>query len=421
MTEVVPFKGVVYNTEKIKGDDVVSPPYDIISPEVKDELYRKSPYNFVRVDFGKTYDTDSDQENRYTRARRFLTEWLREGILIQAERPLFYVCKVSYTIENRQEVMRGIFGRVYITDLCKGVYPHEATHSKPKADRLSLIKHCNANLSPIFSIYNRRDCNLGGIFERTCSEKPYMEARDLNGARHRMWLLDDPDDISFIQEKLRGRPIYIADGHHRYETALDYRNEMMRKNPSHTGREPYNYVLMYLVNIADGGLTVLPTHRLVKRLSHKSGSVKDSIIKPLERYFILRRIEDVAGIVREIEGNQHTIGLALNGDKSGYVLRYTGDNLSGTPGVLRDLDVTVLHELILKRIFRVEEVAFEMDTETTLRRVRTGEFQAAFFLRPTSVSEVEKVSLTCLRMPPKSTYFYPKILTGMVINRLDIE
>ncbi len=421
MTEVLPFRGVLYNRERFSGDEVVSPPYDIITPEMKDLLYSKSPYNFVRIDFGKDLPGDNDEENRYSRSLSFFQEWLEEGVLLQSEKPCFYLGEVRYTLRGQEKVMRGLFGRVRITDLCEGVYPHEETHSKPKADRLNLMRACNANLSPIFSVYNAPEVKSRELFERISTRSPYLEAHDPDGALHRLWVINDQKDIDYLREKLSDIAIYIADGHHRYETALDFRNEMMRKNPSHTGEEPYNFVLMYLVNIHDGGLSILPTHRLLRCLSLQGPDPEETILDRIKHHFEIRRVEDPSGIIEEIEAEEHAMGLYLNGLEHGFVLRHNGADLPDIPAPLRSLDVTVLHELIIGELFPSSELAFEMDPELTLRKVKGGEYQAAFFLRPTSLEEVERVSLECLRMPPKSTYFYPKVLTGLVVNRLDIE
>jgi uncharacterized protein (DUF1015 family) len=178
---------------------------------------------------------------------------------------------------------------------------------------------------------------------------------------------------------------------------------------------------MYLVNIHDGGLSILPTHRLLRCLSLQGPDPEETILDPIKHHFEIRRVEDPSGIIDEIERQEHAMGLYLNGLNHGFILIHNGADLPDIPPPLRNLDVTVLHELIIGELFPSSELAFEMDPELTLRKVKSGEYQAAFFLRPTSVEEVERVSLECLRMPPKSTYFYPKVLTGLVINRLDIE
>ncbi len=418
MTEVRPFRGIVYDTSRVKSEDVVSPPYDIITPEMKERLYEKSPYNIVRIDFGKDQEGDSEEgENRYTRAKRYLSDWLSEGILKVTQRPAFYLYQVRYRLQGRDLTMRGVFARVKITELCEGVYPHEATHSKPKADRLNLMRYCKANVSPIFSIFNNTEKNYGSVFDRISSGAPYISAKDLDGAEHSMWIVDNEEDMRIISETVNERPIYIADGHHRYETALEYMKEQKRNNPAHTGEEPYNYVMMLLVNISDGGLSILPTHRLVRKILSRDD--KADLITPLKRYFEIEMIDEDRDIIKEMAGYDHAIGMTINGYNERYILIPKNIDLSDVEPPLRGLDVTVLHELIFKKIYSVEGVAYEMSPDLVEKEVREGKYKAGFFLNPTKVEDVEKVALECLRMPPKSTYFYPKILTGLVINKLD--
>jgi uncharacterized protein (DUF1015 family) len=416
MPEVLPFKGIIYNSEKVKGEEVVSPPYDIITAEMKEELYQKSPYNMVRIDFGKDYEDDNDSNNRYTRAAEYLQEWLKEGILLYTNREAYYLYEVGYSVRGEPRLMRGIFGRVRITELCEGVYPHEATHSKPKTDRLNLLRYCRANLSPIFSIYNKPNMEIKDILKRYTDRPPYMEAIDSDGFKHRMWIIQDEVDVQSIKEMLRDIPIYIADGHHRYETALQYMKERLKTNPSHSGQEPYNYVLMYLVNIADGGLTILPTHRLVKGLG---GLETEKLLSPLRRFFDIVTVGTKETVVEIMRHHRGVIGLALRNERNGFLLTYKGGDLSEIKEPLRGLEVTILHELILKKVYNIKEVDFEMDPLVAIRRMEKEGYDGVFFLNPTRVKDVEEVALNCLRMPPKSTYFYPKILTGFVINPLE--
>ncbi len=277
------------------------------------------------------------------------------------------------------------------------------------------MHHCNANLSPVFSIYNSQRRGYLDIFDRCLSTPPCIAVADLMGAEHRMWIIDDPDDVRVIREELKGTPIYIADGHHRYETALTYQKEMKAKNPAHTGSEPYNYVMMYLVNMVDGGLTVLPAHRLVRELADTGAS---GFLKHLEQFFEIRSIDADRDITSEIAGLEHAIGVAVHGERKHFILLYRGKDLTDVPEPLRGLDVTLLHDLIFKKLYNVHGVDYEMDPGVCLSKVRDGSRQAAFFLNPTRVEDMERVARACLRMPPKSTYFFPKILTGFVINRL---
>ncbi len=415
MTEVLPFRGILYNTERVRADDVVCPPYDIITPEMKDALYARSPFNIVRIDYGKDLDGDDESENRYTRAGRYLHDWLSEGVLRRTERPAFYLYEVEYTLRKERKVMRGLFASVKLTELCEGVYPHEATHSKPKADRLNVMRHCRANLSPIFSIYNSPRRGYLSVFERLLSTPPLVSATDLWGAEHRMWVIDDPEEMDLIREELSGNPIYIADGHHRYETALAYQAEMRRQNPSHTGTEAYNYTMMYLVNMADDGLSILPTHRLVRV---RDGSTED-LLEPLRGHFDIRTMDEDKDVVAEMKGLEGAIGLVAGGGRERFILLHRGGDLSGVPEPLRGLDVTVLHELIFGKLYNISSIDYEMNTEIILDKLRDGSYQAAFLLNPTKAEDVERVALACLRMPPKSTYFYPKVLTGFVMKDLD--
>lgn len=412
MAEVVPFKGVLYNVphiSSIRGEDLLAPPYDIITAEYKEELYQKSPYNVVRVDFGKEQQGDGPTNNRYTRARSFLDEWMSEGVMIRSGHPCFYSYEISYTIRNEEKTLRGFLGLVRLEELGKGnIHPHEYTHSKPKKDRLSLMKICGANISPIFSLYRSGEGRTSAALARLNKAAPYIEAKDPDGAVHRLWEVKDMETITTIQQELSDKAVFIADGHHRYETALEYQREM-RKKEGRTGEpKPYDYVLMFLSNMADEGLTILPTHRLVQNMPADA-------LELLSNDFGIDEMKDGFDIARAISGKRDTYGLYTGGD-IWYRLTYKGEGIHGVPPALKDLDVTILHDLIFKQLLDIDRVYYEMDVEKCLQAVRDGAFEAVFFLRPTMVEDVEKVALASLRMPPKSTYFYPKLMTGMVLN-----
>ena len=412
MAEVLPFKGVIYNVPRVSnvsGEDLLAPPYDIITPEYQNELYEKSPYNIVRVDFGKTFPEDNDNANRYTRAKAFFDAWLQEQVLITSRGPCFYSYEISYKIENKEKRLRGFLGLVKLEALGKGnIHPHEYTHSKPKKDRLDLMRTCNANVSPIFSLYNSKERRSSAVLEEMSGSRPYIEARDRDGSTHRLWEITDLEAVETIKRELEDKAIFIADGHHRYETALEFQKEMVRREGPSDHPRPYDYVLMFLSNMADEGLTILPTHRLVKNIPHDA-------LDLLSADFEIKEMNDDFAITAGIAGKRDAYGLYTGGN-SWYFLQYKGEGIHGVAPALKDLDVTVLHELIFKQLLDVERVSYEMDVRTCMEAVRSGEFAAAFFLNPTRVYDVEKVALASLRMPPKSTYFYPKLLTGMVIN-----
>lgn len=422
MAHIRPFRGLLYNPDKVSGDEVIAPPYDVISPEHKEALYQKSAHNIVRVDFGKELPGDDERSNKYSRARDLLAQWEREGILLRDGSPAFYAYEADYTIRGSVKRLRGFLALVKLEELGKGVYPHEATHAKPKADRLNLMRWCRANISPIYALYNSSEKGVARALDEAVAAPPHISARDADGAEHRLHRIDDPAKIELITGELYDKPIFIADGHHRYEVALEYKNEMEQAGrlsgapaESPDQARPWEYVMMFLANMADDGVTILPTHRMVKGLSRA-----DAVQERLAADFTLSSAPLEADIAEILAGaartGGHVFGLYLDGARQFHILTGRQGILPDIPPELRSLDVVILHELILKRDLGITDVAFEMDVQEALRRVRRGDFDGAFFLNPTGVGDVERVALANLRMPPKSTYFYPKLLTGMVIH-----
>lgn len=405
MAKIIPFKGVLYNMSKVSGEDVIAPPYDIIEPEYKEKLYSKSPYNIVRIDFGKELEDDNELQNKHTRAANNLNSWLKDGILHGSKTPAFYAYEVDYRLKGSRKRLRGFFSLVRLEELGSGVYPHECTHSKPKADRLNLLRACRANISPIFSLYNSPEKKASEIMSRVMLQRPYMEAKDFDGAIHRLWVVEAKKDIEITQNDLKGKPVFIADGHHRYETALEFKKEMKKIGG-------WDYVLMFLANMSDEGLTILPAHRLVKNLPENSLDI-------LSGHFAIEILSSQDDITGALSGYGHAIGFCHRNSDNLYLLRHKGSGLENINPALKELDVTILHELIFKKLLNISEVTYEMDAAETREMVRKGIYDAAFFLNPTGVKDVERVALSGERMPPKSTYFYPKLLTGMVIYKFN--
>lgn len=412
MAEIRPFKGVLYNLPGLAhttGEDLLAPPYDIITPACQDELYRRSPFNIVRVDFGKENPDDDGDDNKYTRAEASLLQWLDDKTLITSPRPCYYSYEIGYSLRGISLTLTGFLGLVKLEPLGRGnIHPHEYTHSKPKKDRLDLMRICKANISPIFSLYNSPEKKTSSLLAGINRSEPYIEARDQDGSLHRLREICDPEAIRVITEELRDKAIFIADGHHRYETALEYQKAMRLKEGSSAGPWPYDYVLMFLANMSEEGLTILPTHRLVSALPPDALDV-------LATEFEIRKMHDISGIPEGIAGKRDVYGLYTGGD-AWYLLSYKGEGIHGVPSALKDLDVTILHDLIFKQLLDIETVSYEMDVQKCIDAVRTGQYGAAFFLNSTQVSDVERVALASLRMPPKSTYFYPKLMTGMVLH-----
>ncbi len=419
MAEIIPFKGILYNPEKVVAAEIMAPPYDIVTSDLKNELYQKSPYNVIRIDFGKDRDGDNADENRYTRASKCLTEWQEDGIMIQDTDPFFYCYEMIYMTNGETHKTRGVLGAVKIEELGKGsIHPHEMTYSKPKSDRLNILRICNANTSPIWSLYSSEQKTASAILEEITREKPYIEADIGDGTMHRLWKITDSSFIEKIREEMSDKDVFIADGHHRYETALAFQQEMKEKGLNKTGEEPFNYVLMFLANMEDEGLSLLPTHRLVEL---------DSDIHPkdiLGEHFEIEKIspEERSGeeVRREMfhmmQAKKHSFGMYLTNVDMYYVLSFNGSiEDMDLPDCLKKLDVTVLHQFIFEKLLNIGHYEYEMAPDVAVARANKGSFEAVFFLNNTEIADVRDVALAGHRMPPKSTYFYPKLLTGMVI------
>ncbi len=410
MAEIIPFKGILYNVSRVSMEDMLAPPYDVITPEYREALYMQSPNNIVRIDFGKENPGDNETENKYTRARGYLDEWIKEGILIRSEKPSFYVYEISYVINGAKKRLLGFLGLVKLEELGKGsIYPHECTHSKPKEDRLNLMRSCKANTSPIFSLYKSPGGGISNILSKVSMTKPYIEASDIAGDVHRLWKVDDAEAIETIKKELGDKAVFIADGHHRYETAFEFYREMAAKETP-TDTRPFDHVLMFLANMLDEGLTILPTHRLLREIPRGMNEI-------LSEFFEIETVDETFDIKKTLHGRKRAFGFFKRGNDVWHVLKYKGGDLSEISPDLREIDVIILHELVLKKILKTTDIGYEMDIKKALDKVESGEFSAAFFLNPTRVEDVEKSALSSVRMPPKSTYFYPKLLTGLVINK----
>jgi uncharacterized protein (DUF1015 family) len=421
MAEVIPFKGVLYNPEKVDANETMAPPYDIITPEFKEVLYKKSPYNIIRIDFGKDEDGDNVNENRYTRASKFLSDWLQEGILVNDPEPSFYCYEISYESAGKPKKTRGFLAGVRIEELGSGkIHPHEMTYSKPKSDRLNILRYCKANTSPIFSLYSSEEKCISSILDSVVRHKPVIETKNGEGFIHRLWRISDKASVETIRKELADKDIFIADGHHRYETALKFKKEMQEQGMVKTGQEPYNYALMFLANIEDDGLTLLPTHRIVEIDSDINTK------EVLNKYFDVQKIKSNGLSEKQIrqelfhimERHIHSFGMFLANSNTYYALLFNGSRIEmDIPECLKNLDVALLHKLIFEKILKIEHYEYEMDPDAAVERARKGSFEAVFFLNPTKLKDVREVALAGQRMPPKSTYFYPKLLTGMVIYK----
>jgi uncharacterized protein (DUF1015 family) len=441
MAKIIPFRGIVYNQAKAGGiDDLVCPPYDIISPAAQQELSRKSPYNVIRLEFGQETPRDTETDNRYTRAARSFHEWLRTGILRQSETPALYIYEMEYSAGGAKKRIRGFICRVRIEDYDSGIVkPHENTLSGPKADRLSLLRTCGAHFSQIYSLFSDPQGKIPGILAKVAGP-PEMQVKNSDGVLHRVWTLSDAGDIAAIAREMADKPFFIADGHHRYDTALNYRNERRKAAGTFTGDEPYNFVTMYLARLEDPALTILPAHRALFDLpGFKPGTFEDDLNKyfDLERFDFEERSEPkerkrVLDMMASQAERSHLFGMRLKDRNSYYLLTLRSEAdidalIPAASPAYRRLDVSILHHLVIEKLLGIKvethklgtNIEYIKDDDEAVKRLEEGTAEVVFFMNPTKVSEVKDVAAAGERMPQKATYFYPKLLTGLVMDKIE--
>jgi uncharacterized protein (DUF1015 family) len=446
MAHIIPFKGILYNKEKIKDmKHVVAPPYDVISPSEQEELYKRHENNVVRLILGKESESDTIENNRYTRARDSFESWQRDSILIKDAFPSIYVYSQEYHLgeaegfEKKRRI--GFISLSKLEDFGEGkIHPHENTLAKPKEDRLKLMQHCNANFSSIFGLFSDPSKRIDSVLKDYMRHSPLYDLVDDAGMRHTLWAIRDNRAIQIITSVLSDKQIFIADGHHRYETAINYRNEMRKKMPNFTGDEIYNYVMMYFTNTNSEGLSILPIHRLVSNLSSFD---KKKIVEKAGEFFDIEKLSfdesDEKAVrkrlfsdMKERGEKEHIFGMYLGNDE--YLLLTLKDE-----GVLdrlvtnsrhqswKKLDVTIIHTLLIEKVLGISEkslseqknITYTISGDESIRDVKAGKYQIALFLNPTKIDEVKEVAAAGEKMPQKSTFFYPKLLTGLVMNKLE--
>jgi len=428
MAEILPIKGIRYNTKSIESiNDVVTPPYDVISPSAQQLLYDKHPYNIIRLELSKSYPADSETDNRYTRAADTFNNWQEKGILIQDQLPSIYMYQQEFISNGNTYFRTGFICGLKCDEYGPGkVLPHEETLPKAKKDRKLLLELCNANFSPIFGLYDDPEKVVQNSLATFCNNRQADHTvMDENQTVHRVWAINDNNIISLIQNHLANKTIYIADGHHRYETALAYGKEM-----NATGKQGYDRVLITLVNLHDEGLIVLPTHRMIKNLSVFDF---EKLLANTEQYFDTKRISATKeAISNELALASNPSFVLYSGNKQAIVLTLKAHldpvNLHKADKCRewKKLDVSLLQTLILEKQLAIgakerasgDYLAFTRDADEAISQVDAGNYQLSILMRPTKVEQVTAVATAGDKMPQKSTYFYPKLLTGLVINPL---
>ncbi len=423
MPEIIPFKGLRYDPASA-GDmaRIICPPYDIISPSMQQELYSSSSFNAVRLELPM-------EDDPYAAAAERISSWLTEGTLVQDDEAAIYPYFQTYSDpEGNSYTRKGFFCALRLYEFSeKQVLPHERTLSGPKKDRLNLFKKTRTNISSIFGLYADDGLQADRLIDAfAAGNEPLVDAV-FQGVQNRLWKIVDHDLVTMVQQVLLDRQVYIADGHHRYETGVNYRNFRMAENPDHTGSEPYNFILTYLANIYDEGLIIFPLHRMVRNLMHFDA---EELLSKLEEDFSVQPLDDREGLKRYLDAVESSHAFGFVSQKGVYGIRLKGspEDIPGdaVPRSLCRLGVEVLHEIILWRLLGISQEAMQSQTNLVYTEddrevfdaVAKGDIQAGFIVKPTTVSQVQDVSGQGDVMPQKSTYFYPKIMTGLVMHRL---
>jgi uncharacterized protein (DUF1015 family) len=432
MADVLPFRGWRYDVAQVgELSDVTCPPYDVIDQAFQDRLYQQHPCNVIRLELNRDEPGDTGPGDRYRRAADFLRHWQQEGVLLHEREDALYVYHQVFDADGVTYTRKGFMGRIRLERFGEGkVFPHEQTLSGPKADRLLLIKATHTNLSPIFGLFPDADNAVQSPLERAIASVPPFEATDHLGVVHRMWPVTNPDTIRQVTKLLHDKPIFIADGHHRYETAINYRDGLAADGKLDGSNAPANFVMMMFVGMADPGLIIMPTHRLV---SHLADLTATDVAAALGSHFQTEVVGNGAAAARETwerieaDGGQGIFGLGTIADGQWTLAEVTDDSpmavLAPDQSVdWRELGVSLLHKLILEHLlmnrYPSAKPTFQyvhlLDEVTAAQESRSC--QLACLVPPAGIEHVERIASHLEKMPPKSTYFYPKLQTGMVFN-----
>lgn len=432
---LAPLRGLLYSPKKIRDlAKVIAPPYDVISKAEQARLYKKSPYNFVRLDL-------SQEPESYDAVAQTFHEWQAQGIFERDEQPAIYFLSQRFKLKTGEEKIRqGFIGLLQLQELDNGdIRPHEKTHDAPKEDRLKLMLACQAQLSPIFALYSQPRQTINRILALAVEGlPPVIEVEQDNGDECRMWRIVDREAIAKIQREMQEQKLLIADGHHRYEATLHYRDRMRGDRGQWNGREAFNYILAYCANIDDENVVILPTHRLVRGYPHKPFL---ELEEALQNYFYVEQHpktpEGKSSFLRALKAaakKHRVIGASFKRDPRYLILRLKNKRImqrlaKDLSAPLRELDVSTLHLLILEHILAMPlelqesggTIQYSQDEEFVLQSLEKEDFQAAFLLNAPKAEEIQTIVAGGDKMPQKSTYFYPKLPSGLVVNKIDPE
>ncbi len=417
MAQIEPLRALHYNLQKTGGlQDVIAPPYDVIDAAQRSELEGRSPFNVVRIDLPLGQDP-------YEAAARELESWREHDVVVQDEEPALWALEQDYTgPDGQRRTRRGFLTRVRVEDYGPGrIRPHERTHPGPKEDRLRLTRATKANLSPIFSLFSDPEGGAWKALARATEDPPWGEATDEDGTDDRLWQITDPDSIQAVKQALSDAELLIADGHHRYETARTYAEEI-------GGEGPHRYVLMDLVALQDPGLTVFPTHRLIKDTTPEQ---QEALADAIRGHFEIEELASVDQLAPQADPEHLRIGYIDSRFQRPFMLTLKDHAavdaaLPGRSEAYRQLDTAVLEALILKGalqltdddIDHLNQLGYARDTSEALELVQRGDYDATFLMAPIPIERVQAIAAAGESMPPKSTYFFPKVPTGLLFNPL---
>jgi len=428
MSKIKAFKALVYNPEKVDFNQVVCPPYDVISQASQDVYHKRSPYNLIHLLLGK----DIPGEDKYRRSSDIFRNWLKEKILIQDNKPAIYFYSQQYTIRGEKKTRLGFISLLKLSNKDSNdsaVFGHENTHLEAKNDRFKLMKQVKANLSPIFVVFLDKKRIIQRVFQKLADEKPFIEVKDVENTVHKLWKVAALDIVALVESSMDKENTFIADGHHRYEVACAYRDLMLEKPSKPGSAEDFNYVLTYFTNTDPRGLSILPIHRLLKLVTKLN--LADFIFKAKE-YFDVDQVKDKTRflfLMAKAGCTEHLIGAYK--DRKYFLLRLKNikilDKLiADKPKEYRTLDVSILNYLVFKNILKLDlsnlkDIIYSPEPRELIQEVDDDPFKIAFFLNPVKMEQIISVALGGNKMPPKSTYFYPKVLSGLVINKFGKE
>ena len=426
MAGIKPFRGIYF---ELKNDKLLKkltcPPYDIISPKDQDYFYRLHPCNVVRLVLGKNRSADSKGSNRNSRSGQYFQNWLKKGILKKEASPYIYIYRQKYTHRNKIYTPLGFVALSRLEDWRrKKVLPHEVTFDKFKIDRLKLLRKTKANFESILALYSH-SARIEKILRKAVKFPPFLKILDEEGVEHTIYRLSNRKEVSTIQQEMKEKPLFIADGHHRYQASLDFSREAARSKSSSKCKDAH-YIMVTFMDMQGSNLTIFPTHRLIRRISRFSYK---QFFESLEPCFQVKKVS--AGNFRsqlEKEGKKITVfGLYLGRNQYFLIKLRPEVDLKGLikenkSSVWKKLDVSVLHKLILEKLLnsrKDNQLYFTRDAEEARDVVKNGKFKMAFLLNPTRIEDIRSVASRGERMPPKSTYFYPKLRSGLVMREMD--